>query len=127
MVETARPGQPFKEILVDPSGMERGLEDVLILIEGVHQRIPDSPSGMQPIYIAPPPPGSESNPAEPAAPASLGTEADRLRAQYQALSEEQKHTYGDNPPGAKPMDFTRLANPGVYPLGPGKGDRKSVV
>ena len=54
-VKAVRPGQPFKEILVDPSGMERGLEDVLILIEGVHQRIPDSPSGMQPIYIAPAP------------------------------------------------------------------------
>src|ERR1035441_5019282 len=48
--------------------MERGLEDVLILIEGVHQRIPDAPSGMQPIYIASPPPGSESKPAAGPAP-----------------------------------------------------------
>src|ERR1039458_2011622 len=121
VVKAVRPGQPFKEILVEPSGMERGLEDVLILIEGVHQRIPDAPSGMQPIYIASPPPGSESKPADAAAPAPLGTEADRLRAQYQTLGEEQKHTYGENPPGAKPPDFTKLANPGAaggYPLGP---------
>ena len=55
IVKAVRPGQPFKEILVEPSGMQRGLvEDVLILIEGVHQRIPDAPSGMQPIYIAAP-------------------------------------------------------------------------
>ena len=121
VVKAVRPGQPFKEILVEPSGMERGLEDVLILIEGVHQRIPDAPSGMQPIYIASPPPGSESKPADAAAPAPLGTEADRLRAQYQTLGEEQKHTYGENPPGARPPDFTKLANPGAaggYPLGP---------
>ncbi|MGD0772306.1 MAG: rod shape-determining protein MreC [Candidatus Solibacter sp.] len=111
IVKVVRPGQPFKEILVEPSGMERGLEDVLILIEGVHQRIPDAPSGMQPIYIASPPPGSESKPADAAAPSSPGTEADRLRTQYQTLGEEQKHTYGDNPPGAKPVDFTRLGSP----------------
>jgi hypothetical protein len=68
---------------------------------------------MQPVYIAPPAPGSESTPADAAVPASLGTEADRLRSQYQALGEEQKHTYGDNPPGTKPMDFTKLGNPGT--------------
>jgi rod shape-determining protein MreC len=127
VVKAVRPGQPFKEILVEPSGMARGLEDVLILIEGVHQRIPDAPSGMQPIYIASPPPGNESKPADAVAPAPSGTEADRLRAQYQTLGREQKHTYGENPPGAKPMDFTRLPNPGApgqtgSPLGPaGRG------
>jgi rod shape-determining protein MreC len=123
IVKAVRPGQPFKEILVEPSGMQRGLvEDVLILIEGVHQPIPEAPPGMQPIYIAAPPPGSDSTPAS-AAPSASGTEADRLRAQYQALGQEQKHTYGDNPPGTKPPDFTRLGNSGVavpvgYPLGP---------
>jgi rod shape-determining protein MreC len=114
VVKAVRPGQPFKEILVEPSGMQHGLEDVLILIEGVHQGIPESPSGMQPIYIAAPPPGSgDAKPADAAVPAGLGTEADRLRTQYQTLGEEQKHTYGDNPPGAKPPDFTKLANPGA--------------
>jgi rod shape-determining protein MreC len=112
IVRTVRPGQPFKEIVVEPSGIQRGLvDDVLILLEGVHQQIPESPTGMQPIYIAAPPPGSESAPAAAAPAASSGTEADRLRSQYQALGQEQNHTYGDNPPGSKPADFTRLANP----------------
>ena len=115
-VRTVRAAQPFKEILVEPSGMERGLEDVLILIEGVHQRIPDAPPGMQPIYIAAPPPGADDKPAE-VSPGAVGTEADRLRTQYQVLGEEQKHTYGDNPPGAKPMDFTKLGNPGAASQG----------
>ena len=120
-VKAVHPGQPFKEILVEPSGMQRGLEDVLILIEGVHERIPDAPSGMQPIYIAPPPPGLDSKPAEAATPATTGTEADRLRTQYQTLGQEQKHTYGDNPPGTKPADFTKLPNSGApaqTPAGP---------
>jgi rod shape-determining protein MreC len=114
IVKAVRPGQPFKEILVDPSGTQRGLDDVLILIEGVHQRIPDAPSGMQPIYIAPAPPGNDSSkPADAAPQAAPGTEADRLRTQYQTLGEEQKHTYGENPPGTKPPDFTKLPNPGA--------------
>ena len=113
IVKAVRPGQPFKEILVDPSGTQRGLDDVLILIEGVHQRIPDAPSGMQPIYIAPAPPGNESKPADAAPQAAPGTEADRLRTQYQTLGEEQKHTYGENPPGTKAPDFTKLPNPGA--------------
>jgi rod shape-determining protein MreC len=113
IVKAVRPGQPFKEILVDPSGTQRGLDDVLILIEGVHQRIPDAPTGMQPIYIAPAPPGNESKPADAAPQAGPGTEADRLRTQYQTLGEEQKHTYGENPPGTKAPDFTRLPTPGA--------------
>jgi rod shape-determining protein MreC len=115
IVRTVRPGQPFKEILVEPSAIQRGLvDDVLILIEGVHQRIPDAPSGTQPVYIAPAPPGSESTKPADAAPApATGTEADRLRSQYQTLGQEQKHTYGENPPGTKPPDFTRLPTPGA--------------
>ena len=113
IVKAVRPGQPFKEILVDPSGTQRGLDDVLILIEGVHQRIPDAPSGSQPIYIAPAPPGNESKPADAAPQAAPGTEADRIRTQYQNLGEEQKHTYGENPPGTKPPDFTKLPGPGT--------------
>ena len=126
IVKAVRPGQPFKEILVEPSGLQRGLvEDVLILIEGVHQPIPEAPPGMQPIYIASPPPGNDSTPAS-AAPSPSGTEADRLRAQYQALGQEQKHTYGDNPPGTKPPDFTRLGNPGAAVGVPATGKNQAA-
>src|SRR5215467_13097699 len=56
VVKAVRPAQPFKEILVEPSGLMHGLEDVLILVQGVHQDIPDTPPNNQPVYIAPPPP-----------------------------------------------------------------------
>jgi rod shape-determining protein MreC len=117
VIKAVRPGQPFKEILVDPSGLQRGLEDVLILIEGVHQVVPEAaPTSTQPVYIAPPPPGSENKPADAgAAPNPVGTEADRLRTQYQQLGEEQKHKFGENPPGTKPVDFTKLGGRGATP------------
>jgi rod shape-determining protein MreC len=108
LVRTVRPSQPFREILIEPSGMQRGLEDVLIVLEGVHERIPDAPSGMQPVYMAAPPPAEENKPASTAPPTGAGTEADRLRTQYKTLGDEQKHTYGENPPGTKPVDFSKL-------------------
>jgi hypothetical protein len=110
IVKAVRPGQPFKEILVEPSGMQRGLVDVLILIEGVHQEIPETPSGFQTVYIAPAPPGGSGAPVQ-AGPATLGTEADRLYTQYQNLGQEQNHKFGDNPPGARAVDFTKLPMP----------------
>src|SRR6185503_7848046 len=37
-VKVVRPGSPFQEISLEPSGLQNGLEEVLILLEGVHQQ-----------------------------------------------------------------------------------------
>jgi rod shape-determining protein MreC len=118
VVKVVRPAQPFKEILVEPSGLLRGLEDVLILIQGVHQEIPDTPSGYQPVYIAPPPPAANEGKAavtpSGTAGAASGTEADRLRTQYKAIGEAQGHKFGEGLPGTKPPDFNKVPEaPGV--------------
>ena len=109
-VKAVRPGQPFKEILLEPSGMHRGLEDVVILLEGVHQAIPAETTSNQPVYIAPPPPGSEA-PAADLQTGPTGTEADRLRSQYKAIGDAQNHKFGEGAPGSKPPDFN-LKPPG---------------
>ena len=41
VVRVVRSGQTMKEIFVDPSGLQHGLEEVLILTESVHQAIPE--------------------------------------------------------------------------------------
>jgi rod shape-determining protein MreC len=106
VVKSVRNSQPFKEILVEPSGLAKGLEDVLILVEGVHQLIPDAPPVSSPVYVAPPPPAPpEGTAAAPPTPTGVNTEADRIRQRYQAIGEAQKHVYGDNPPGARAVDF----------------------
>jgi rod shape-determining protein MreC len=122
VVKAVHPGQPFKEILVEPSGMHRGMEDVLILLEGVHQTIPNEQTAYQPIYIAPAPPGVTPEPAEPAAPG--GTEADKLRAHYKALGDAQNHKFGEGLPGSKPPDFNLALKPGQ---GPGAGGPGSAA
>ena len=120
IVKSVRDGQPFQEIYLEPSFLQRGLEDVLIITEGVHQAIPDQAVANQPVYIAPPPPGADQPSAQP----TPGTEADKLRAEYKAMGEAQKHTYGEGPPGTKPPDFTKMGVPGnvpqaATPSGPG--------
>jgi len=118
VVKAVHPSQPFKEILVEPSGMQRGLEDVLIVVQGAHQEIPDAPPVSQPVYVAPAPPSgpatSGGQPVE-AAPGPTGTEADKLRAIYKAAAEAQNHTFGEGGPGIKLPDFTKLPASGAPP------------
>src|SRR5207249_10363107 len=108
VVKSVRAGQPFKEILVEPSGLEHGLEDVLILISGVHQDIPDSPVANQPVSILPAPPGAPNVAPATAQPATAGTEADRLRGLYKSAGDPQGHVFGEGGPGSKPPDFPKL-------------------
>src|SRR6185295_18961265 len=77
-VKIVRPGSPFQEIFLEPSGPQSGLEEVLIVLEGVHQQIPDLPVASSVIHLLPAPPG---DPSAIDAPSSSGpaTEADRLR------------------------------------------------
>ncbi|HEY7391047.1 MAG TPA: rod shape-determining protein MreC [Bryobacteraceae bacterium] len=101
VVKIVRPGQPFQEIYVEPSGIQRGLEDVLIVIEGVHQVIPNEPPSGQPVYIAPPAPDLQA-----AAPTTMAeTAADKLRAQYKAIGDAQNHKFGESGVGEKPANF----------------------
>jgi len=115
VVKSVKPGQPFQEILVEPSGIQRGVDDVLILINGVHQEIPDAPAANQPVYIAPNPPpaaapgGQQQTDAAPGAGgAPQGTDADRLRQVYKSVGDAQHYTFGDGGVGGRPADFKNL-------------------
>jgi len=116
-VKVVRDGRPFKEILLEPSGVQHGVEDVLIVIEGAHQDIPAAPPANQPVYIAPAPPEPKPAPTagdtpQAAAPPNpqQGTEADKLRNAYSAVGQAQGYKFGE--PNPKPPDFTKI---GVAP------------
>ncbi|MBV9507077.1 MAG: hypothetical protein JO323_18955 [Acidobacteriia bacterium] len=120
VIKAVRSGQPFQEIYIEPSGMQRGLEDVLIVTEGVHQAIPDEPAAGQPVYIAPGPAASDQQAATPGS--SAGTEADRLRAQYKAIGDAQNHKFGESGVGEKPPNFNARPIPAVAQA-PGSGNQ----
>ncbi len=110
-VKSVSPGRIFKDVVVTPSGTQGGLNEVLIVVEGVHQQIPESrPAGAE-VYMLAAPPSEQPTPAtteenarqEAAAP---GTEADRLREHYRKVGEAQGHTFGQGFLGERAPSFS---------------------
>ncbi|MDX2180915.1 MAG: rod shape-determining protein MreC [Bryobacteraceae bacterium] len=127
-----RQGRTFKEIFVAPSGFQRGLEEVLIVVDGVHQQIPDDAAAQaQPVSLLPPPPqtsaappGGGSAPATGTAaiPDSLLTDADRLKRKYNGIGESVGYKFGEgmsspnfNAPPKSPAPKTEAASPSANP------------
>ena len=115
-VSVARDGRSTKEIYLVPSGFQNGFEEVLIVLEGVHQPVPEgaAPQSSQPIAMTPPPPPDNSKPGVPGqTPAEprrqqgsdgVQTDADKLLDRYKKIGEAEGHTYGGYTFG-KPPDF----------------------
>jgi rod shape-determining protein MreC len=131
VVKSVKPGQP-PEITLDPSGMAKGSpDDVLIVIEGVHQEIPDTPPANQQVYMAVPPPPPPADPVSPpgdGSPATRtapGTEADKTRALYQKTADSEDIVLGGGATGQnikRPPDFTKLpVDPRSVAQGRGSG------
>ncbi len=99
-----RPGKTSKEIYVVPSGFQNGLEEVLVVIQGEHQAIPNptETAASDDIYLMDPP--ARAKPASPAQ-SVLSTDADRMREKYKELGDAQGHSFGEGGPGSKPPNF----------------------
>ncbi len=102
IVRVAKQGKFFKEVYVAPAAFEKGLEEVLVVLEGVHQQIPDPSllvdSGPTTKLLPPPPPdGAATTSLSGAAENNkvFGTDADRLVDRYKALGEQQGLSYGN--------------------------------
>jgi hypothetical protein len=95
-----RPGKSHKEIYVTPSGLQNGLEEVLIIVQGMHAPIPDSRPSSQDVHLMAPPPGEGSSDPAPAVSGTFTTDADRLTDHYRKIGEAEKHVYGGHSPGA---------------------------
>jgi rod shape-determining protein MreC len=135
VVKSIKPGQPYREITLEPSAMAAGSpDDVLIVLEGVHQDIPENPPANQQVYLAPPPPplaepaaqtaaaGAAPAPGTPPRPVT-GTEADKARALYQKTADSENIVLGGGPTGQdikRPPDFTKIpVDPRTLPQGRG--------
>ena len=108
-VVSITPGSPFKSISIEPIGLQNGPEEVLIVLEGQHQTIPEAPVS-QPIHLD----SSAAAPSDAATPSSTGallTDADRARQHYKEIGEAQNHKYGEGAPGSLPPDFNLKPKP----------------
>jgi rod shape-determining protein MreC len=115
-VTTVHQGKTEKEIFVSLSGFKNGLEEVLIIIEGVHAPIPDAPVTNQTVHLLAPPPaeaGGDAPSAKPMETGPVSTDADRKKEQYRKLGEQQNHVYGERSNGAP--NYNAPAKPEVKP------------
>ena len=108
-VTSVHEGSNSQEITVEPSGTESAPEEVLVILDPVHQAIPEAPSGDTPEFLAP-----DLNAADQTHPVGgVGlTAADKLRDEYKKIGDAQKHEFGEGAPGTLPPNFN-LKVPGV--------------
>jgi len=118
-ISKAQPGREFQDLRVQPGARLNRLEEVLVILEGVHQDLPeDLPRPQPPVTLLPaPPPEAGGDLLGPAKPATSGsayvpqTDADRLATRYRELGQSQGHTFGHGLPGSKPPDFNQGWSP----------------
>jgi rod shape-determining protein MreC len=92
-VVSSQPGQGMKDIKLNLSGAPGGVDEVLVVLQGVHQQIPDVPVLQQAAVKMLPPPPADSG-AKTAPTSKPQTEADKIVEKYDALGKEQGHVYG---------------------------------
>lgn len=116
-VVSVQPGPIFKNVEVVPTGLVNGLEEILIVLEGVHQEIPTpAPVADQITILQPPPTSSTSGSSVPVGTPSngvLSTDADRLAERYMKKEEQQGAKFGTF--GSKPPNFMTLPPAGGGP------------
>jgi rod shape-determining protein MreC len=113
-VTAVQEGSNFQDISVNPTGVETAPEEVLVIMDPVHQEIPEAPLQDAPVFLAPDLKPDAVAPGEiaPQPRATAGTQADKLMDQYRKIGEAQKHTFGEGAPGTLPPNFN-LKVPGV--------------
>jgi rod shape-determining protein MreC len=102
-VRVAKAGKLFQEIYVAPTAFEKGLEEVLVVLEGVHQQIPDitqmTSNSPEAKPMVPPAPDAQTLPVDATprqeANKKFSTDADKLLDRYKSLGEQQGLTYGN--------------------------------
>ncbi len=94
-VISSQPGQGMRDIKLDLSGTPEGVEEVLVVLQGVHRDIPTAPPSDEDLnnMSALPPPPQEGGSAAPVS-AKPQTEADKIVQKYSALGQQQGHVYG---------------------------------
>ncbi len=92
-IVSSQPGQGMKDIKLNLSGAPGGVDEVLVVLKGVHQQIPDVPVLQEAaVKMLPPPPVDSGAKTAPAS--KPQTEADKIVEKYDALGKEQGHVYG---------------------------------
>jgi len=126
-VKMVRDGRAGKEVVVAPSGVQAGTEEMLIVLDGVHGLIPEPETPASPeVSILPAPPAEDGGQVAADGVASRSgaamTDADRLKEKYRKIGESQGIEFGltkgrvadfNKPPAPAPAGTSAPAQPGA--------------
>jgi rod shape-determining protein MreC len=93
-VISAQPGQGMKDVKLNLSGAPAGAEEVLVILQGVHQQIPEAAPAETSASVSLPPPPPEDTASGSSVPQPQ-TQADKIREKYEDLGKQQNHVYGE--------------------------------
>jgi rod shape-determining protein MreC len=121
-VAVVRDGRSHKEIYLTPTGLQNGLDDVLIILDGVHGTIPPEAAPDEPVHLLQPPAPDDSAAASdlPAQSGAHMTELDRVTEKYRSIGEAQHHVFGDK---STPAPNYNLALPSGSPPNASSGNQ----
>ena len=117
------PAQGMRDIHLNLSGAPGGADEVLVVIEGAHQQIPDHAAAQRLAKMLPLPPSDA--PADQQAP-KMATQADKIKERYEDIGKEQHHLRG-NRLATCPISTLQphhSLNPRVIERGKGPGKRQ---
>jgi rod shape-determining protein MreC len=109
-ITSVEDGAQFQEIYAEPFGAEAAPEQVFVIIDPIHGKIPDVPVTDSPVFLGPDSPAASSGDVPPTS--STGTQADKVVDQYKKIGAAQNHVFGEGPPGSIPPNFN-IKVPGV--------------
>jgi rod shape-determining protein MreC len=114
-------GQFIKEVHLSLSGAPGSVDEVLVVLEGVHQQIPKEPPQQKLAKSLPPAPRDTTSDKQMP---TLATEADKIKQTYQELGKQQNHEFGavgssvpnfNPPPAQAPAGPTPQTKPREVP------------
>lgn len=96
-VTSVEDGATFQTIFLQAFAAEAAPEEVFVIIDPVHQEIPDAPPSDSPVFLAPDISGAEgaSGGTGSQGAATTGTQADKIVDQYRQIGAAQNHVYGE--------------------------------
>ena len=110
-VTSVKEGSNFQDIIVQPAGTETAAEEVLVIIDAVHQSIPSVLPQDSPVFLTPDLKQDDTT-AIPETQGGPASPAGKLRDQYKKIGDAQKHVFGEGTPGSPVPNFN-LKVPGV--------------
>ncbi|HLH02332.1 MAG TPA: rod shape-determining protein MreC [Bryobacteraceae bacterium] len=117
-VISSQPGQGMRDLKLTLSASPGAAEEVLVVVQGVHQAIPTKPPPTEEevdVHQLPPPPKETGRDA--AADAKPQTEADKVLAKYDSIGKEQGHVFGGLGSGIPNFNVKKPASPAEKPDG----------